>query len=153
MEEVVTVLTTFASEIHWLTNFADDEVRCGVLQRKCDYTNCNRLQCRSSYGDHHFESVLQGDCSFYAPVLLRVQGARSTTSRDAPPGHPKASSKRGAAVYIAVCWPGPWRLYFKLHQRLFLAIFVLACMYKSTALLLCQANAIKDVFLLIGLKL
>ncbi|KAG2560957.1 hypothetical protein PVAP13_8KG115800 [Panicum virgatum] len=44
-----------SSTILSTTNAGD--VRCDILREKCNERNCNELQCKHWYGEHHFESV------------------------------------------------------------------------------------------------
>ncbi|KAG2556550.1 hypothetical protein PVAP13_8NG188600 [Panicum virgatum] len=68
-----------------------DEVRCGTLQKKCDSTNCNKLQCRHSYGNHHFERVY---CKVIVPFDHQCCCEFKMHSRPPQAGHHPSPASR-----------------------------------------------------------
>ncbi|CAL4985157.1 unnamed protein product [Urochloa decumbens] len=61
------------------TAYADQQEPCTTLTKKCDHTNCNKLQCKEWHGNHNFENVY---CKVIVPNVQKCcckYNARSST--------------------------------------------------------------------------
>ena len=73
---------------------AGDE-HCDILREKCNARNCNNLQCKHWYGEHHFESVF---CKKTPPFPDQCCCVFKENTPPPPGHHPSPSSHHPSPV-------------------------------------------------------
>ncbi|KAG2556549.1 hypothetical protein PVAP13_8NG188700 [Panicum virgatum] len=88
------VVVIMSSTLLSTTNASGDE-HCDILREKCNARNCNNLQCKHWYGEHHFESVF---CKKTPPFPDQCCCVFKENTPPPPGHHPSPSSHHPSPV-------------------------------------------------------